>query len=197
MIGSLRGTLAGRLPGGEVLVEVGGVGYRVVTGVRPVTATVGEEVFLHVHTHVREDAMVLYGFVDGGERATFEALIGSHGVGPALALSILSVHRPDDLARIVATDDVEALTLVPGVGAKTAARLLLELKTRFDAMEGPGVGGHPAAAEAGALAEVRAALDGLGYAADEVRTALRDLPADGATDQLLRAALRELSVAGR
>ena len=110
-----------------------GVGYRVI--VSPTTAVslgeVGEEVFCWVHHHQREDAVTLYGFATKDERLCFEALLGAHGVGPALALAILSIHSPMALARILAEDDLGALCLVPGVGKKTAARLLLDLKSRL------------------------------------------------------------------
>ena len=133
MIGSLRGTLGDRSGTGEVLVEVAGVGYRVT--VTPTTVVElgdpGAEVFVHIHHHIREDAQTLYGFLTREERDGFEALLGAHGVGPALALAILSVHGPDALALVVAEDDVDALCLVPGVGKKTAARLLIELKSRL------------------------------------------------------------------
>lgn len=195
MIGSLRGTVVDRLPNGEILVDVGGVGYRVVAGASLLSQALADEVFVHVHTHVREGAIDLYGFADREERSTFEALITSHGVGPSLAMSILAVHRPRELARIVASEDVDALLMVPGVGRKTAARLLLELRARLDLLEDGAVPPAPDV-QSGALAEVRAALDGLGYGADEVRAALRQLPAEGQADELLRAALRELAVAG-
>ncbi len=134
MIGSLRGTLLERSPDGEVLVEVSGVGYRV--SVTPRTLGLvgdpGGEVFLYVHDHVREDAHTLYGFLARDERSCFEALLGAHGVGPALALAIMAVHAPLDLRRAVAADDADALCLVPGVGKKTAARLLIELKSRLE-----------------------------------------------------------------
>ncbi|OWY59205.1 hypothetical protein B7486_75835, partial [cyanobacterium TDX16] len=124
VIGSLRGTLLDRSGVGEVLVEVGGVGYRVT--VAPTTAAtvaeVGDEVFLHVHHHIREDDQALYGFVSREERICFEALLGAHGVGPTLALAILSVHDPVALRRLLAEEDLAALCLVPGVGKKTAAR---------------------------------------------------------------------------
>ena len=134
MIGSLRGVLLDRFAKGELLVEVGGVGYRVVvpTGTLGAVGELGAPVFLHVHTAVREDAIVLYGFATAEERTCFEALVGAHGVGPALALAILSVHSPSALRRVVLNDDVDALTEVPGVGKKTAARLLLELKSRLE-----------------------------------------------------------------
>lgn len=196
MIGSLRGVLLDRTARGEVLVEVGGVGYRV-TVPGPAVGRLGElggPVFLHVHTHVREDALVLYGFPTRDERVCFEALLGAHGVGPGLALAILGVHSPAALRRVLATDDVDALTLVPGVGKKTAARLLLELKTRLDLddvdVDLAPVGG---ATGAGAHAEVKAALAGLGYGADEVREVVRELPADGGVEELLRSALKHLA----
>lgn len=197
MIGSLRGVVLDRLAIGELLIEVGGVGYRVSVpaGTMAVVDGPGAPVFLHVHTHVRDDAIVLYGFATGDERACFEALLGAHGVGPALALSILSSLSPMSLRRAVAGDDVDALTIVPGVGKKTAARLLLELKSRLELPEG-----EPelilAAANGGGItarAEVKAALAGLGYGADEVRDAVRELPDDGPVEELLRSALRQLA----
>ncbi|MBW3556714.1 MAG: Holliday junction branch migration protein RuvA [Actinobacteria bacterium] len=199
MIGSLRGALVDLSPRGEVLVEVAGVGYRVQvpSGRLGQLGERGSTVFLHVHTHVREDAIVLYGFVSLDERSCFEALLGTHGVGPAVALAILSVHSPSSLRRAVAADDVDALTMVPGIGKKTAARLLLELKSRLEvADEGPElavVGSGPAGT--GPVGEVRAALAALGYGVDEVRVAVRSLPAEGSTEELLRRALRELAVA--
>lgn len=200
MIGSLRGTLLDR-GGEEVLVEVGGIGYQVV--VSPTTALavgeVGEEVFLWVHHHIREDHQSLYGFVDADARRCFTALLGAHGVGPALALAILSVHGPQDLARVLADDDVNALCLVPGVGKKTAARLLVELKSRLDipldhasaeTTEAPAGGTGPAAARA----DVREALAGLGYGVDEIRDVLADLPDADDAGVLLKTALSRLSV---
>ena len=200
MIGSLRGILLDRSAKGDVLVEVGGVGYRVQvpTSAHRVLGELGSPVFLHVHTHVREDALVLYGFSTADERVAFEALLGTHGIGPAVALAILSVHSPAALARAVASDDVDALTLVPGIGKKTAARLLLELKSRLDLpseVEFSVV--TSAAAEASPRNEVRNALAALGYGVEEVREAVRTLPEEGAVEDLLRTALRQLAVAAR
>jgi Holliday junction DNA helicase RuvA len=198
VIGSLRGTLLDRQPNGEVLVEVGGVGYRL-TCAPTTVGTVGElgaPVFLHVHTHVREDAIVLYGFATRDERACFEALLGAHGVGPALALAILSAHSPGSLRRALASDDVDALTMVPGVGKKTAARLLIELKSRLDLDDdGPDLTVAAVTGKGSARAEVRAALAGLGYGPDEVREATRELPDEGSVQDLLRAALKQLATA--
>lgn len=199
MIGSLRGTLLDRSTTGEVLVEVGGVGYRVTCAASTVSAVgeLGGPVFLHVHTHVREDAIVLFGFATRDERACFEALLGAHGVGPALALAILSAHSPSSLRRALASDDVDALTMVPGVGKKTAARLLIELKSRLD-LDGDDGTDLSAVASASngrgsARAEVRAALAGLGYGPDEVREATRELTDDGPVEDLLRTALKQLA----
>lgn len=206
MIGSLRGTLLERTPDGELLVEVGGgVGYRVQAG--PATAAllgdIGSEVRVWTHHHVREDAQVLYGFATRDERVTFEALIGAHGVGPALALAILSVHEPMALRRVLADDDVSALCLVPGVGKKTAARLLVELKSRLElpagdvaaavAAAGPAAGAGASGSSPGAIrADVRDALFALGYTPDEVAEATRDLPDGDDVSALVSEALRRM-----
>ena len=190
MIGSLRGVLLDRIPSGEVTVEVGGVGYRAVVapGTMAEQGELGSPVFLYTHLHVREDAMVLYGFSTREERMCFEALIGAHGVGPALALAILSVHTPAALRRALLDDDVAALTLVPGVGKKTAARLLIDLKAR---LEVPDLEVLPAGGSV--RADLCAALAGLGYQPDEVREVLRELPPEGDVDLLLRDALKLLA----
>ena len=193
MIGSLRGTLLDRPSPGEVVVEVQGVGYRasVPTNVLAGLGAPGSEVFLHVHTHVREDAIVLYGFAHADERRCFEALLGAHGVGPSLALAILSVLSPAALSTAVLEDDVDTLCLVPGVGKKTAARLLLELKARLDLPSLDG-GAFPPAAGGSARGEARAALSELGYGPDEISGALDGLDAGAPVEELVRAALREL-----
>jgi Holliday junction DNA helicase RuvA len=201
MIGSLRGTLTDR-DDSEVTVETSGVGYRV--AVSPTTAValgdVGDEVFCWVHHHQREDAQTLYGFATKEERRCFEALLGAHGVGPALALGILSIHAPVALARIVAEADVGALCLVPGVGKKTAARLLIDLASRLSVPDLGGAvvtGASPEGPGSVARADVREALAGLGYTEAEVREVMADLPDDGAAGLLLRDALQRLAVARR
>ena len=198
MIGSLRGTVLDRSAAGEVLLEVGGVGYRVLLAAPALAelGPVGSTVLLHTHLHVREDALTLYGFPTREERQCFEALLGAHGVGPALALAILSVHRPSSLQQALADDDVDALCLVPGVGKKTAARLLLELKARLDLPVEPVLpGGEPVSGTA--RGEVREALLTLGYGLDEVREVLRDLPPDGDVGLLLKDALGRMGAAAR
>jgi Holliday junction DNA helicase RuvA len=201
MIGLLRGRAVSRTGEGEVIVDVAGVGYRV--AVTPATAVAlvvgtGEETTLFVHTHVREDAIVLYGFAHDDERRCFEVLLGSHGVGPALALAIMGSLSPAALSTAVLEEDVETLCTVPGVGRKTAARLLIELKSRLDL---PDLSTAPVVlAELGGLpatrtsrAEARAALSELGYAPDEIRGALDGLRDDVGVEEMLRLALRELA----
>jgi Holliday junction DNA helicase RuvA len=193
MIGSLRGCVIDRTTAGEVCVEVGGVGYRVHVPIGAIPALApGTPASLFTHLHVRDDAMVLFGFPTRDERDTFEALIGATGVGPKLALAILSVHSPNALRRCLADDDVDGLVLVPGVGKRTAQRLLIELKARLDVPD-LDLTGAPATSAANARAEVRDALVHLGYSADEVREVLSGLPDDGTVEELLRGALRALS----
>jgi len=197
MIGSLRGTLLDRPSTGEVIVEVHGVGYRVSVPTSTLAGLggPGSEVFLHVHTHVREDAIVLYGFAHADERRCFEALLGAHGVGPSLALAILSALSPAALSTAVLEDDVDTLCLVPGVGKKTAARLLLELKARLDLPTLDG-GAAASAAPGSAKGEARAALVELGYGPDEIAGVLDGADSGASVEELVRAALRDL-VRGR
>jgi Holliday junction DNA helicase RuvA len=193
MIGSLRGTVLERLADCVVLIEVGGIGYLVTVTPR----TFGEleptsPVFLYIHHHIREDAQTLYGFLRGDERATFDVLLATHGVGPALAMALLATHSPRALVDVVAGNDVAALTLVPGVGKKTAERLLVELRNRLDLPMLDPIATGPASSMGTAVGNVREALAGLGYGTEEIREALRELPADGEAPVLLRDALKLL-----
>ena len=199
MIGSVRGKLLERLPSGEVLVEVSGIGYRVI--VAPSTAAslgdTGSEVFLHTHHHRREDAETLYGFTSSEQRMVFEALLSAHGVGPALALGIMSVHPPASLVRVLANDDIDAGCLVPGVGKKTAARLLIELKSKLD-IPGLDIGAGSVSVDgatggSSSVADVRTALTELGYGPEEVAEAVKELPDSNDTAELLRLALQRLA----
>jgi Holliday junction DNA helicase RuvA len=198
MIASLRGRLAGLLPDGAVI-EVGGVGYRVHLTPKALAGLPRHgEVHVHTVTWVREDALALYGFPTAEERRAFELLLGVGGVGPKLALAVLGVHSPEALNRAVRAGDIDALTLVPGVGRKGAARLLLELKGRLgeDPLDMPeaGDGTRPV------FAEVREALGALGYKDAEIRSALESMPADAAergVEALLKLALRAIGGPGR
>ena len=196
MIASLRGALLDKDLTGEIVIEVGGLGYRV--SVNPATLSAlpdtGDVAFVHVHHHIRDDHQQLYGFPTADERRCFETLISAHGVGPALALAILATHPPLSLRHAVAIDDVDALCLVPGVGKKTAQRLVLELKNKLDV---PDLGAGRSLERdieplSNALADVREALAGMGFSAEEVSAAVRDLEGDD-TSALLRGALQRLA----
>ena len=192
MIGSLRGQVLERDLAGWVLVEVSGVGYVVHVSPRALAELEpSSPVFLYVHHHIREDAQQLYGFLTRDERATFQTLISTHGVGPALAMAIIATHPPGALVDIVANGDVASLTLVPGVGKKTAERLLIELKSRLQVPVLDAVGGNGGGASS-AVADVREALSNLGYADAEIRDALRELPPGDDASTLLRDALKLL-----
>lgn len=196
MIGSLRGVLLD--VGEELLVEVSGVGYRVQVSPAHALAfgAVGEQVFLHIHHVVREDAQTLYGFPSADERQVFATLLSAHGVGPSLALAILSVYQPDVLRSVVVANDVDALCIVPGVGKKTAARLLVELASRLDApVDVAATATGSTGSDVAMRTDLRDALSGLGYAPDEIQRVLVDLPAEGDTSELLRMALQRLAVA--
>jgi len=192
LIGSLRGTVLERGLDGVVLLEVGGVGYHVIVSPRtlselePTTTA-----FLHIHHHIREDAQTLYGFAAREERTTFNVLIATHGVGPAVAMAILATHPPATLVDIVAAGDVASLTLVPGIGRKTAERLLVELKNRLSLPLLDPVG---ASGGGSVVGDVREALAGLGYGPEEIRDVLREVPTDDGVDasSLLRDALKSL-----
>ena len=195
MIGSLRGKLLAREPN-EVLVEVGGVGYRVTIG-PDVSARLGEiqsDVFLHIHHNIREDAQHLYGFTELDDRMVFETLLSAHGVGPSLALAIMSVHGPDGLRRAVAEEDVASLCLVPGVGKKTAQRLLVELSSKVEAPIGSSA--HSSSVPGGsasARVDVREGLSALGYRDEEIAHALREVPDEGDIASQIRSALNVLA----
>ena len=208
MIGTLRGTVIERevaLEGSlatELTIEVAGVGYRVSTTAATLSRLPGdEEVLLYVHHHIRESDQKLFGFLAKEERRAFEGLLSAHGVGPALALAVLATHSVPQLAAILNDEDVTALCEVPGVGKKTAQRLLVELKSSLVL---PVVDGMPTAGidltDTGInnpLADVKEALVNLGYSAEEARSAvvgLRD-EAEGESDSgiLLKQALTNLA----
>ena len=171
-----------------VVIEVGGVGYEVKVTPRDQASLpiLGEEVVLHTHLVVREDLMALYGFESEHSRDMFRVLLGSSGVGPALAMSILSTLRPDDVRLAVATEDIPALVMVPGIGKRTAEKLILELRPKLGALSSR-------SAVSGNLARVREALESLGYAPTEIREALKEVPGDGSVEEQVRSALRVLA----
>lgn len=201
MIALLEGTLVERGEGG-VVVLTGGVGYEVFCSSTTLSAIgspappgeSGPPVRLFTYLHVREDAMQLYGFADREERTLFLMLIGVSGVGPKVALAMLSALSPDSFRTAVAAEDAARLSSVPGIGKKTAERVIVELKDKLGAPDGVAVGkGIGAAASSSALEEARQALLSLGYSSTEIRLALAEIETDGrSTEDLVTAALRRL-----
>ncbi|MEX1281405.1 MAG: Holliday junction branch migration protein RuvA [Acidimicrobiia bacterium] len=190
MIGRLRGTLAAVM-GDRLIVDVAGVGYEVHVPTRGVTELpgVGEEVVLHTHLHVREDALTLFGFPSERGLTTFRLLLAAPGVGPRVALAVLSTLDPDAVTLAIAEEDITTLASVPGIGKRTAQKMVLELKPKVSAAEVAAVG------SSGALTEVRLALGQLGYSDAEVAEVLPDVDPATTPEEQLRAALR--SLAGR
>lgn len=197
MIGRLRGTLAEKQPP-HLLLDVGGVGYEVEV---PMTTLYrlpaqGEVVTLHTHLVVREDAHLLYGFGEKRERELFRELIRLNGVGPKLALALMSSLEVDELVRCVQAQDTAALVKVPGVGKKTAERLLVELKDRFKAWENlpaiaPLVLPNQTAVAASAEADAVSALVALGFKPQEASRAVAAVEGeDLSSEELIRRALK-------
>lgn len=191
MIWRLRGQLAEKDMEG-VLVDVGGVGYRASASATTLRALpgVGEECVLHTRMVVREDAMTLYGFADKGERAAFDALTAVSKVGPKLALAVLSKMSPNEVAEAVGRGDVIKLAAVPGLGRKTAERLVLELRGKSLAVFEPALDGTANAG--GPFVEAREALTALGYSIEEAEGALKDVPPQDSVQKYVREALKRM-----
>jgi len=190
MIGRLTGTLLEKHPP-QILVDAHGVGYEVDVPMSTFynLPAIGEKVTLLTHFSVREDAQQLFGFLTAKEREVFRILIKISGVGPKLALSVLSGMSVDDLAGAVALQETGRLTKIPGVGKKTAERLLLELKGKLvDALPSTG-----AASAANTSREVLDALLALGYSDKEALPAVKQLPADLSLEEGIRQALKLLA----
>lgn len=195
MIAQLRGRVV-RKDGTVAVVECGGVGYGVSMPVPSLgqLGTDGAEVTVFVHTHVSQDAIRLYGFATLGEQRTFESLIGASGVGPRLALAILSVVSPSELAIIVARGDVGALRRIPGVGPKKAERLLVELRDRLPA---PTEDAHGAPVRTDLYEDLASALVNLGFGVPTAQRTAREIlertPDQTDLATLVRDALRTTS----
>jgi Holliday junction DNA helicase RuvA len=187
MIGRLRGTVAAKY-GDRVVLDVGGVGYELAVTPRAVIAlpSIGDEAVVHAHLHVREDQMALFGFDTEEQRDLFRLLLGVSGVGPRVALAILGTLTPEALRLAVVTEDADALTQVPGIGKRSAQKLMLELRPKLDLPDAELV------TSGSNSAEVREALEGLGYQATEIREVMRDLDPELPVEDLLRLALQEL-----
>ena len=185
MIGFLRGTA---ITSNEyfLLLDVSGVGYRICAPLPLlVSVTKGQEISLYIHTHVREDQLTLYGFKDELDLFLFEKLIGVSGIGPKSALAMLSVHSPASVADAVEREDVSALSHTPGVGKKTAEKIILELRGKLSHLVGT--------KETDTTYEVRLALETLGYSSKEIHDAIQKLKTENkTTSALIKEALSQL-----
>ncbi len=185
MIGRLHGRVAA-IEGERVVLDVGGVGYEL--HVSPKTAAAvgqpGSETTVFTHLHAREDALVLFGFVSLDDRELFRILLAAQGVGPRVALAILGVFSGDALRRAVASEDVDALTAVPGVGKRTAQRIVLDLKPRLGDLEADVVESSGG--------QVRQALENLGFSPAEIREAIAEIDRSLPVDDQVRTALGAL-----
>ncbi|HUJ80259.1 MAG TPA: Holliday junction branch migration protein RuvA [Candidatus Acidoferrales bacterium] len=195
MIGQLRGKLTERRPN-QVMVDVGGVGYlvQIPLSTFSVLGALNSDVTLMIYTHVREDQLCLYGFLTAREKQTFELLISVSGVGPSLALKILSGMRISELLPAIRSSDLALLERIPGIGRKTAERIVVELREKAAALE-PTELGKPAA-RSPLESDVASALLNLGYEARAVERTLEQIRKNGASENdfnvLLRAALQQL-----
>ncbi len=191
MIGYVKGELAARDAEG-CIVDVGGVGYRLACSGTTLAGlpAPGDTTRLFTHLHVREDVLALFGFATETERALFEALISVSGIGPKVALQICSAFAPDAFKRALVTDDIDAICAVPGIGKKTAGRVVLELKEKLDLPDLAVVG-----TRRDTLSQARSALENLGYSPAEVRAALGELQpdADEPVEAVVRSALKVLA----
>jgi Holliday junction DNA helicase RuvA len=190
MIGRLQGTLAEKNPP-QVLVDCNGVGYEVDVPMSTFynLPSLGEKISLLTHFVVREDAQILYGFASSPEREAFRLLIKISGVGPRTALSVLSGMSVGDIAQAVTAQDAGRLVKVPGIGKKTAERLLLELKGKFGADLGAGT----ASVSSDAQADILQALVALGYSDKEAAASLKMLPRDVGVSEGIKLALKALN----
>jgi Holliday junction DNA helicase RuvA len=195
MIAQLRGKLLAKHPN-QAIVETGGVGYDVTISVPTFSdlPAVGSEVSLHIHTHVREDLIALYGFLRPSEKLLFEKLITVSGIGPRLAITILSGMAADEMVRAIRGNDIARLTRIPGIGRKTAERMVLELR---DKLPEPGPASAPAIPPMNATEEdVLSALFNLGYQRPAAEKALAVVTKNGKAgtfDALFRETLAALS----
>jgi Holliday junction DNA helicase RuvA len=195
MIAHLRGKLLAKHPN-QAILETGGVGYDVTISVPTFSDLpgVGSEVSLHIHTHVREDLIALYGFLRPAEKYLFEKLITVSGIGPKLAITILSGMAADEMVGAIRGNDIERLTRIPGIGKKTAERMVLELRDKLPVPIGEAVAASPAMSPV--EEDVLSALMNLGYqrvTAEKALTAVAKSGKGGSFDAMFREALTVLS----
>jgi Holliday junction DNA helicase RuvA len=191
MIAHLRGNLLAKHPN-QAIVETGGVGYDVTISIPTFSDLpgVGSEVALHIHTHVREDVIALYGFLRAGEKQLFEKLISVSGIGPKLAITILSGMAADEMVASIRGNDLARLTRIPGIGKKTAERMVLELRDKLPTA----VGEAPVVSKLSAVEEdVLSALVNLGYQRAAAEKAVATSRKNGSFEVMFREALGALS----
>jgi Holliday junction DNA helicase RuvA len=197
MIAHVRGIVAER-GSDHVVVDVHGIGYRLTVPSSADVPARGQDVELRTSMVVREDSMTLYGFSDPAAQQLFELLMSASGVGPKLAMAVLSTHRPSTVRTAIAAADLDLLVAVPGIGKKSAQKLVLELKDKIGSLDAPdidlsGGGANGSGADGdGAVADTREALLQLGYGPSEVAVTLSNLDRDGDASTLLRRALQAI-----
>jgi len=193
MIGSVRGRLTFK-QAPHIVVECNGVGYEVETPMSTFLdlPDIGAELFLHTHLLVREDAQILYGFSSDEERVLFRTLLKVNRVGAKMALGVLSAMTANDFRRCVEYEDTTTLSKIPGVGKKTAERLIIEMRDRIDTVAAPAAAGTAVPIEASARSEAQDALIALGYKASEVNKLISKLDIeDKSAEDIIRQALRQ------
>ncbi len=195
MIGSLRGRLISK-QAPQIVIECSGVGYEVETPMSTFLdlPKLGSDLFLHTHLVVREDAQILYGFATDDERLLFRTLLKVNRVGAKMALGILSAMSANDFRRCVEYEDTRTLSKIPGVGKKTAERLIIEMRDRIDSVAPLATGSGPLTVEASARSEAYDALVALGYKANEVNKLIGKLDTDDkSAEDIIRQALRQVA----
>ena len=186
MIGRLRGVLVSTRDG-SIVIDVGGIGYEVKMTPRDIGALpgIGEEIVVHIHTHVREDQISLYGFAAEVDRELFRVLLTASGVGPKVAMAMLASLAASEIIMAITSEDPDALTDAPGVGKRGAQKIVIELAPKLAGREAEIVGG-------GEMVNVRQALEGLGYTTAEINSVVGDLNPGDALEAQIRAALQSL-----
>lgn len=187
MIGRLRGVLVASRES-AIVIDVAGVGYEVAMTTRDLTSLpgIGEEIVVHTHTHVREDAISLFGFASESDRELFRILLTASGVGPKVAMAMLASMTGEEIVRAINGEDPEALTIVPGVGKKGAQKIVLELGNKLAGHDIEVIGGGQT------LGGVRQALEGLGYSTAEINTVVPDLDPAATIEAQVKMALQLL-----
>ena len=196
MIGHLSGKIINKKQPGKLLIDVNGVGYNVETSLNTFLQLENnfDRINLHIHMIVREDAMILFGFLEEFERSMFRALIKINGIGPKVAMAILSNISPHELIECILQNNLSRLTKLPGIGKKTAERLLIEMKDKLNNLPIPNINVNIKNAPRASITEAISALEALGYKTQSAENIIKKID-DGnmSCEQLIRLALKQLS----